>query len=92
MASPNFSETDILAEKGRKRTLISVLFRHILFDKTVGDNLKNLNHFPGGADSTTGNWKIMSPFKISAFAGMTEKRNFRLFTNPTTVPLRFRIR
>ena len=70
MASPNFYETGISDEKGRRRTLISVLNRHILFDKTMGDNLKNLNHFPGGADSTTDNWEIMSPFKISAKAGI----------------------
>jgi hypothetical protein len=35
-----------------------------------GDILKNLNHSPGGADSTTHNWKIMSPLKISAKAGI----------------------
>jgi hypothetical protein len=34
-----------------------------------GDILKTLKHFPGGADSTTRNWKIMSPLKISAKSG-----------------------
>jgi hypothetical protein len=47
----------------------------------VGDNLKNLNHFPWGADSTTGNWKIMSPFKISASAGMTRIRRKPIFSH-----------
>ena len=40
--------------------------------------------------SNVSDWKrkIMYPIKISAFAGMTEKGIFRLFTRPSRVPLK----
>ncbi len=60
-------------------SVFSLLIRHILFDKVLKHNAKNPNRFLGGADSTTDNWKIMYPFKISAKAGIRFLILFQIF-------------